>query len=213
MRVSELNEAHNPVHEFVFKNADTTTARLVTPDPGRALITGVGKESGLFDNVNAFKIPTLWGVSKTAPYFHDNSARTLEDVVAHYKQVLRSHQRLRRTRAAAAADRAHAGRSGRHRRLPEAAELIGLMMTRCSYGRAIARGRTRACINVRDAFCGHPAFLWRNLYERALPRATERDATATSDHGRADRAHDFQVRSAAKRNQRAPGISISTPVV
>ena len=56
------------------------------------------------------------------------------------------------------------------------------------------------------------AFL-RNLYERALPRATERDATATEDHGRADRAHDFQVRSAAKRNQRAPGISISTPVV
>jgi len=86
VRVSELNEAHNPVHEFVFKNADTTTARLVTPDPGRALITGVGKESGLFDNVNAFKIPTLWGVSKTAPYFHDNSARTLEDVVAHYNK-------------------------------------------------------------------------------------------------------------------------------
>jgi cytochrome c peroxidase len=70
----------------VFKNADTTTARLVTPDPGRALITGVGKESGLFDNLNAFKIPTLWGVSKTAPYFHDNSARTLEDVVAHYNK-------------------------------------------------------------------------------------------------------------------------------
>jgi hypothetical protein len=57
------------------------------------------------------------------------------------------------------------------------------------------------------------AFLWRNLYERALPRAIVRDATATKDHGRADRARDFQVRSAAKRNQRAPGISISTPVV
>jgi hypothetical protein len=56
------------------------------------------------------------------------------------------------------------------------------------------------------------AFLWRNLYERALPRATERDATATEDHGRTDRAHDFQARSAAKRNQRA-GISISAPVV
>ena len=85
VRVSELNEARNPVHEFLFTNADTTT-RLVTPDPGRALITGIGKESGLFDNVNAFKIPTLWGVSRTAPYFHDNSARTLEDVVAHYNK-------------------------------------------------------------------------------------------------------------------------------
>ena len=57
------------------------------------------------------------------------------------------------------------------------------------------------------------AFLWRNLYERALPRATERDTTTEEDHGRADRAHDFQARAAAKRNQRAPGISISTPVV
>lgn len=86
VRVSEMNEARNPVHDYVFKNADNTTTRLVTPDPGRALITGIGKESGLFDNVNAFKIPTLWGVSSTAPYFHDNSARSLEDVVAHYNK-------------------------------------------------------------------------------------------------------------------------------
>jgi cytochrome c peroxidase len=86
VRVSELNEAHNPVHEFVFTNPDNTTTRLTSPDPGRALITGVGKESGLFDQVNAFKSPTLWGASKTAPYFHDNSARTLEDLVAHYNK-------------------------------------------------------------------------------------------------------------------------------
>jgi len=86
VRVSETNEARNPVHEYVFTNPDNTTTRFVSPDPGRALITGVGKESGLFDNVNAFKIPTLWGVSRTAPYFHDNSARTLEDLVAHYSK-------------------------------------------------------------------------------------------------------------------------------
>ena len=36
------------------------------------------------DQVNAFKIPTLWGVTDTAPYFHDNSASTLADVVEHY---------------------------------------------------------------------------------------------------------------------------------
>jgi cytochrome c peroxidase len=86
VRVSELNEARNPTHEYVFTNPDGTTTRLVSPDPGRALITGIGKESGQFDNVNAFKIPTLWGVNRTAPYFHDNSARTLEDVVAHYNK-------------------------------------------------------------------------------------------------------------------------------
>ena len=83
--VSELNAAHNPVHDFVFTNPDTTTTHVVSPDPGRALISGVGQETGRFDHVNAFKIPTLWGLSKTAPYFHDNSAKTLEDVMAHYK--------------------------------------------------------------------------------------------------------------------------------
>jgi hypothetical protein len=79
--VSELNEAGNPVHDFVFRNPDGTTTHIVSPDPGRALITG--KSTG-FEDPNAFKIPTLWGVTETAPYFHDNSAKTLEDVVRHY---------------------------------------------------------------------------------------------------------------------------------
>jgi cytochrome c peroxidase len=79
--VSELNEAGNVVHDFVFRNADGTTSHVVSPDAGRALITG--KATG-FEDANAFKIPTLWGVTETAPYFHDNSAKTLEDVVKHY---------------------------------------------------------------------------------------------------------------------------------
>ena len=33
---------------------------------------------------NLFKIPTMWGVKDTAPYFHDNSAKTLEEVAEHY---------------------------------------------------------------------------------------------------------------------------------
>jgi cytochrome c peroxidase len=52
-----------------------------SPDPGRALITGNAQD---FESVNAFKIPSLWGVARTAPYFHDNSAKTLEDVARHY---------------------------------------------------------------------------------------------------------------------------------
>jgi cytochrome c peroxidase len=52
-----------------------------SPDPGRALITG---RTDVLENLNAFKIPTLWGAAQTAPYFHDNSAKTLEDVVKHY---------------------------------------------------------------------------------------------------------------------------------
>ena len=58
---------------------------MSSPDPGRALITGQLSE-GLGDQENAFKISSLWGVAKTAPYFHDNSAKTLEDVVKHYAQ-------------------------------------------------------------------------------------------------------------------------------
>ena len=34
--------------------------------------------------MNAFKIPSLWGVRHTAPYFHDNSVKTLEEAVKHY---------------------------------------------------------------------------------------------------------------------------------
>ena len=82
--VSELNMARNPVREFIFTNRDGSEAHLWSPDPGRALITGVGIESGRFDNVNAFKISPLWGIAKTAPYFHDNSAKTLEAVMEHY---------------------------------------------------------------------------------------------------------------------------------
>ena len=83
--VSEVNAAQNPVHEYIFTNQDGSKTHVVSPDPGRALITGVApKDDPTFANVNAFKTPTLWGAHKTAPYFHDNSAKTLEDVAAHY---------------------------------------------------------------------------------------------------------------------------------
>ena len=36
------------------------------------------------DDWNKFDMPGLRGISKTAPYFHNNSAATLEDVVDHY---------------------------------------------------------------------------------------------------------------------------------
>jgi Di-haem cytochrome c peroxidase len=81
--VSALNSAGNPVRDFIFRNPDGTTTVVRSPDPGRALITGDSRIFP-FDNVDAFKIPSLRGVRLTAPYFHDNSAKTLEDVAAHY---------------------------------------------------------------------------------------------------------------------------------
>jgi cytochrome c peroxidase len=83
--VSEINALQNPVHDYVFTNQDGSTTHVVSPDPGRALITGIGPKDDLHsENINAFKTPSLWGVARTAPYFHDNSAKTLEDVAAHY---------------------------------------------------------------------------------------------------------------------------------
>jgi cytochrome c peroxidase len=82
--VSEFNVIGNPVRTFIFDG----TTEVVSPDPGRALITGRLDDfdggAPLFNSVSAFKIPILRGVAKTAPYFHDNSAKTLEDVAAHY---------------------------------------------------------------------------------------------------------------------------------
>jgi hypothetical protein len=34
-----------------------------------------------------FKIPSLWGVRNTAPYFHDNSVKTLEELAAFYADM------------------------------------------------------------------------------------------------------------------------------
>lgn len=37
-----------------------------------------------------FKIPTLWGTPNTAPYFHDNSANDLDDVLDQYNFMFRA---------------------------------------------------------------------------------------------------------------------------
>jgi cytochrome c peroxidase len=87
--VSEFNTAGNRVRDFIFKNpVDGSTTIVHSPDPGRALITG-RPDPGNFDNLNAFKIPTLWDIRHTAPYFHDNSAKTLEQVADHYQRFFK----------------------------------------------------------------------------------------------------------------------------
>ena len=83
--VSEFNAAQNPVHQFVFNRGTPQEAIIESPDLGRAMVTGhLEAPVPILDQVNAFKILPLRGISQTAPYFHDNSAKTLEDVAAHY---------------------------------------------------------------------------------------------------------------------------------
>lgn len=48
------------------------------PDIGRKEISGLGGDQG------AFKTPTLREIARTAPYMHDGSLKTLEEVVEHY---------------------------------------------------------------------------------------------------------------------------------
>jgi cytochrome c peroxidase len=83
--VSEFNKANNPIREFIFNKGTLDEFHLFSPDPGRALITGVTPfNDPTLEHVNAFKISALRGIRRTAPYFHDNSAKTLEDVAGHY---------------------------------------------------------------------------------------------------------------------------------
>jgi cytochrome c peroxidase len=84
VNVSEFNELGNPTFEFTFPDPNNAgkTVTVTSPDPGRALVTGDVRD------LNFFKIPSLWGVKNTAPYFHDSSANTLEELVDHYEKHL-----------------------------------------------------------------------------------------------------------------------------
>jgi cytochrome c peroxidase len=62
-----------------------TKIRRTSSDPGRALLTGfAGGVPAAQDDWNKLDVPGLRGISKTGPYFHNNSAATLEEVVDHY---------------------------------------------------------------------------------------------------------------------------------
>jgi cytochrome c peroxidase len=55
-----------------------TGALVHTTDPGRAMITGTCAD------ISAFKIPILRDLAARAPYFHNGSAATLDDVATFY---------------------------------------------------------------------------------------------------------------------------------
>ena len=103
--VSSRNLMRNPVRTFAVTDPCGTTLEVQSPDPG-IMITDVynipmlaqflpPKETcilhpGFFANM--FKTPQLHGVRHTAPYFHDNSAKTLEEVLEQYVFLFTSNQ-------------------------------------------------------------------------------------------------------------------------
>lgn len=76
--VSDANTLNLPLFRLAFRQPDGSFVETVSSDPGRAALTG-----NLHD-LNVFDTPSLRGLKHTAPYFHDNSANTLEDVIGHY---------------------------------------------------------------------------------------------------------------------------------
>ena len=68
--------------------ANGTFQFVTTSDPGRLLLTGQTADLGVMD------ITQLRGISRTAPYFQNNSAATLEEVLDHYDAFFRRVARL-----------------------------------------------------------------------------------------------------------------------
>jgi len=89
--------------------ADGFKMLVTSSDPGRALLSGFvfsgppaddgscpHAPCGLpqHDDWQKLDVPPLHGISKTAPYFHNNSAATLEDVVIHYEELFKQIEAL-----------------------------------------------------------------------------------------------------------------------
>ena len=68
--------------------ANGTVQTATTSDPGRLLLTGQPADLGVMD------VTQLRGIGRTAPYFHNNSAATLEAVLDLYDAFFRRVARL-----------------------------------------------------------------------------------------------------------------------
>jgi hypothetical protein len=79
---------------YEIRLANNTTVRQTSSDPGRALLTGFVGGPPPLDDWGKLDTPGLRGISRTAPYFHNNSAATLEDVVSHYIQLFKRVQAI-----------------------------------------------------------------------------------------------------------------------
>ncbi len=91
--VSERNLLNLPEYTFLIDDGLGDVQAVTMPDLGIPLTNprppGVPppfiRHPAFFAGM--FKIPSLWGVKKTAPYFHDNSAKTLEELAAFYADM------------------------------------------------------------------------------------------------------------------------------
>ena len=88
--VTLVNEPNNPIRTWVVNDGINPVVTLRSPDVGLLLDpTPPTPPPSVIPRAffaGMFKIPTLWGIKDTAPYFHDNGAKTLREAVAHYQR-------------------------------------------------------------------------------------------------------------------------------
>jgi cytochrome c peroxidase len=90
--VTIVNEPGNPIRRWVVDDGINPVVTIESPDIGLLLNPAPPTlppsiiPRAFFAEL--FKIPTLWGVKDTAPYFHNNGAKTLRDAVSHYQRFL-----------------------------------------------------------------------------------------------------------------------------
>lgn len=88
--VTLVNAPNNPIRTWIINDGINPVVTVDSPDIGLLLNPAPPSPPptviprAFFANL--FKIPTLWGVKDTAPYFHDNGAKTLRDAVTHYQR-------------------------------------------------------------------------------------------------------------------------------
>jgi cytochrome c peroxidase len=66
---------------YTFRNRQTGETRQLTD-------AGAGNITGRWSDLGRFKTPTLRALAARAPYFHNGTAATIEDVIRHYEQFL-----------------------------------------------------------------------------------------------------------------------------
>jgi cytochrome c peroxidase len=88
--VTIVNQPNNPIRTWIINDGINPVVTVRSPDVGLVLHPNPPTPPpSIFPRAffaEQFKIPTLWSVEDTAPYFHDNGAKTLRDAVAHYQR-------------------------------------------------------------------------------------------------------------------------------
>ena len=84
----------NKIRTYEVKLPNGSVIRRASSDPGRLLLIGDNADFQKFD------VPNLRGISRRAPYFVNNSARTLEDVLQQYRAFFALQNRIATTPAA-----------------------------------------------------------------------------------------------------------------